>query len=78
MPKKPRIRTLIDCQHVKGFKGSESLLKSARWYFCYIFLSLWKEISSRNCVLVVSEILRLFVNIFTPYDKYYLSVKATV
>ena len=40
MPKKARIRTLIDCQHVKGFKGSESLLKSARWYFCYIFLSL--------------------------------------
>ena len=75
MPQKPRVRTLIDSQHVKG---SEKLLKSARQYFCHIFLSLWKEISSKNSVLVDSEILRLFVNILTPDEKYSLSVKASV
>ena len=32
--------------------------------------------SSTNSVLVVSQILRLFVNILTPDDKYSLSVKA--
>ena len=75
MPQKPRVRTLIDSQHVKG---SEKLLKSARQYFCHIFLSLWKEISSKNSVLVDSEILRLFVNILTPDEKYSLSVKPSV
>ena len=34
MPKKPRVRTLMDSQHVKG---SESLLKSARQEFSQIF-----------------------------------------
>ena len=34
MPKKPCVRTLLDSQHVKG---SETLLKSARKYFCQIF-----------------------------------------
>ena len=34
--------------------------------------------SSKTSVLVVSEILRLFVNILTPDDKYSLSVKASV
>ena len=75
MHKKSCVRTLMDSQHVKG---SETLLKSARQYFCHIFWSLWKEISSKNSVLVVSEILRLFVNILTPDDKYSLSVKASV
>ena len=76
MSKKPSVRTLMDSQHVKG---SETLLKSARQYFClFFFLSPWKEISSKNFVLVVSEILRLFVNILTPDDKYSLSVKASV
>ena len=65
----------MDSHHVKV---SERLLKSAVQYFCHIFLSLQKEIGSKNSVLVVSEILRLFVNILTPNDKYSLSVKATV
>ena len=72
MPKKPRVRTLMDSQHVKGFKGSESLLKSARQYFCHIFWSLWKEISSKNSVLVVFEILRVFIIILILDDKYSL------
>ena len=34
MPKRPRVITLMNSQHVKG---SETLLKSARQYFCHIF-----------------------------------------
>ena len=75
MPKKPRVKTLMDSQHVKG---SGRLIQSAQKYFCHIFWSLWNEISSKNSVLVVSEILRLFVNILTPDGKYSLSVKASV
>ena len=72
MPKKPCVRTLLGSQHVKGTK---TLLKSARQYFCHIFWSLWKEISSKNSVLVVFEISRLFVHILTPDEKYSLPVK---
>ena len=75
MNRKTRIRTLINSQHVKG---SETLLKSARQYFCHIFWSLWKNMSSKNSLLVVFEILRLFVNILTPDEKYSLSVEASV
>ena len=70
MPKKPRARTLMDSQHVKG---SERMLKSARKYLCHIFWALSKEISMKNSALVVSEILRLFFNILTPDEKYSLS-----
>ena len=75
MPKKPYVRTLMDSQHVKGY---ETFLQSALQYFCHIFWSLWKDISLKDSVLVVSEILKLFVNILTPDDKYSLSVKASV
>ena len=75
MQKKPSVRTLMESQDVKE---SEILLKSARKYFCHIFWSLLKEISSKNSVSLVSEMLRLFVNILTPDDKYSLSVKASV
>ena len=34
MPKKPRVRRLIDSQHVKGFA---TLIKIAWQYFCHIF-----------------------------------------
>ena len=60
MPKKPSVRTLMYSQHVKG---SERPLESARQCFCHIFRSLWKEIGSKNFVLVVCEISRMFVNI---------------
>ena len=62
-------------QHVKG---SKTLLKSARQYFGYILWSLRKKISSKNFALVVTQILRLFVNILTLDEKYSLSVKASV
>ena len=75
MLKKNRARTLMDSQHVKG---SERLVKSLPQCFRHIFWSLWKETSSKKYVLVVSEILRLFVNILTPDGEYSLSVKARV
>ena len=75
MPKKPRARTLTDSQHVKE---SETQHECLQQYFCQIFWSLWKKISSKNSVLIVSEILRHFVKILTPDDKYFLPVKANV
>ena len=75
MPKKPRVRTFMDSQHVKV---SESLLKTARQCFRHTFWSLWNEITSKKSVLVVSEILTVFVNMLIPDDKYSLSVKASV
>ena len=75
MPKKPHVRILMDSQRLKR---SEKLLKSARQYFCHILWSLWREISSKSSVLIVSEILRLFVSLLTPDEKYSLSVKAGV
>ena len=75
MRKKACVRKLMDSQHVKG---SETLIKITQHYFCQIFLTLWKKISSKNSFLVVSEIFRLFVNKLTPDHKYSLSVKASV
>ena len=75
MSKKPRIRTLMHSQHVKGF---ETLHEYARQFFLACFFSLSNEISSKNSILVVTEILRLFVNILTPVDKYSFSVKASL
>ena len=75
MPKKPRFRTLMDSQHVER---TERLLKSARRYFCDIFWLLWKEISSKNSNLVVSENLGLFVKVVTRYEKSFFAVKTSV
>ena len=57
-------------QHIKA---SERLLKSVQQYFFQIFLALCKEISSKISVLVVSVILRLFVNILKPNEKHSLT-----
>ena len=75
MPKKPRSRTFLESQHVKG---SEALHKSTGKYFCHIFWSLLNEISAKISVLMVSVILQLFVNILEPDNQYYLSVKTSV
>ena len=74
MPRKPRVRTLMDSQHDNR---SETLPKSAWQFFSRIFWSVWKEISLKNLILVVSETLRLFVNILTPDEKCSLSVNAS-
>ena len=70
-----RLRTLMDSPH---FNGSETLLKSARQYFYYIFCSLWMKINTKNSFLEACEILRPFVNTLKTVDKYSLSVKASV
>ena len=75
MPKSGGVAALTDSQRVKRCEG---LLKYPRKYFWPIFWKLWNKICSKNSVLVVSEILRLFVNILTTDDKYSLSVKASV
>ena len=75
MPKKLRVRTHMDSQRGDRF---ETLLKSAWQYFCHIFWKIWKKISTKNSVLVVSEILQLFVDILTTDDRYSFSVKASV
>ena len=75
MTKKPRVRTLMGSEHVEGTK---KLLKSLPQYFCYILLSLLGKMSSKSSVLVISEILRLFVNILTPDEKYSVPVKVSV
>ena len=62
---------------VNMLKGPKSCLN----FHGSIFVILWspsKKISSKMSVLVVSEILRLLVNILTPDDKYSLSVKASI
>ena len=75
MPKNPRVRKLMDGQHVKG---SERLLNLTLQYLCDIFWSLWRKVSWKSSVLVVPEILRLFVNLLTPHGSYSVSVKAGV
>ena len=65
----------MESQHVKR---AETFLKSARQYFCHIYWSLRKKISSKNSVLVVYEILIVFDNKLTPDHKYSLAVKASV
>ena len=74
MPKKPRVRTPMDSQHVKG---SKRLLNFSVVLASDIFWSLRNKITSKNSILLVSEILRLFVDILTPDDKYSLSVKGS-
>ena len=75
MPKDLRATILINSQHVKG---SETLRKSARQYFCHTFWSAWKKIISKKSALVVYEILNLSVNILPPNEKPSLSVKLSV
>ena len=75
MPKKPRVRTLMDSQHVKV---SDTLLKSVWQYFCEMFWSFRKKISPENSIFVVSEILRLFSIVLSPNEMYCLSVKTRV
>ena len=60
----------MDGQHVKVLIA---LPKSAQQYLCHIFGSISSEIRSKNSVLVISEILRLFADILTPDENSSLS-----
>ena len=59
-------------------KGPKHYLNQHGSFFSHISLSLRNKIISKNSVLVVCEILRLFVNKLTPDHKYSLSVRASV
>ena len=72
MPRRPRVKTFMDSQHVKG---SERVPKSSQQCFGHIFWSLWTKISSKSPVLVVSEIFKLFVNILTPNESFLYELK---
>ena len=54
---------------VNKLKGPKNCSNLQGISFVIFFLSLWDNFSSKNTVLVVSEILRLFVNVLTPDDK---------
>ena len=51
------------------FSGFETLLKSALHHYYWMFPSIWDKLSWKNCFLVRSEILGLFVNILTAEYK---------
>ena len=62
MSKKPRVRTLMDGQHVKG---SKTLLKSSSGVGLSDLHIKLKELQFEKLYLVVSEILGLFINVLT-------------
>ena len=57
----------MDIQQVKA---SETEVKCAWRYFCHVSWSLSKKISTKNSVILVSEILKLFLKKLTPSDNY--------
>ena len=71
MPKKSRVRTLMDNKQLKGPKYCPNLDNCS-------FVIFGNNFSSKNSVLLVSEILNLFDNMWTPDDKDSLSVKVSV
>ena len=69
MSKKPRSRTPLASQHVKG---CQTLLKFSRQHCYHIFSSLSGKLSRKISLLVICKILGLFVNTLTADGKYSL------
>ena len=67
MSKNCRFTVLSNKQHDKR---AQTLFKSDRRQFYHIYLLLQRQLSLKKSLLVIREILRLFVNTFTPNDKY--------
>ena len=65
--KKPRFRTPLDSQHVKG---SQTLVKSVRQFFYHTSSSLCAKLTWKLYPLVICEILEAFVNNLTVDEKY--------
>ena len=63
LSKRPNFRTSFENQHATG---SHTLLKPAREHFYHICLSLWWKWNWEMSLLVISDLLRLFVNTLTP------------
>ena len=74
-PKNPVSEHLWTVNMLKGPKHCLNLHGSV---FVIFFDLLSKKISPINALFEASEILRLFFSIVTPYNKYILSVKASV
>ena len=68
MSKESRFSTPQFSQHVKE---SQTLGKSAGQQFYQLCSSLWQNFSRKKSFLVISEMLRPFVNTLTPDKKYF-------
>ena len=51
---------------------AQTLFKYERRHVYHVYWPLWKKLSLKKSLLVICNILRLFVNTFTSYDKYSL------
>ena len=71
MSKLPPVRTQSTVNTLKGPKNCSNLNGSS-----FVIFFDQCERTSKNSVLIVSEILWLFVNVLTTDDNYSLSVKA--
>ena len=69
MSKKPRFRTLVNSQPVKG---SQTRLKLVGQHICHMFSSLSGKLCSKMSPLLTSKILRLFANTLIADDNYSL------
>lgn len=65
--KRPRFKTVLNSQDVKGFK---TLQKSAQQHFYRFVWSIWEKLSYKTSLLVISETFGLFANTFSADDKY--------
>ena len=65
--KRSCFRTPFANERVNGF---QTLLKSARHHYYPIFSSIRGKLSYKKSPSVWCEILRLFINALTAYDKY--------
>ena len=65
--KRSCLRTPLANERVNGF---QTLLKSARYHYYPLFLSICGKLSCKKSALVWCEILRLFVNAWTADDNY--------
>ena len=68
MCKKRYFRTPLDSQHVRE---SQTLVRSTWQQLCHIFSLVWEKLSWKMSLLLILEILGLFINTFTAYDKYF-------
>ena len=67
MSKRSCVRTTYSKQRFNGF---QTLLKSARHYYYFIFPWIWEILIWKKSLLVWFVILRLFVNTLTADNKY--------
>ena len=67
--KKSTFRGPFEKQHVKE---DQTLLRSKQHHLYHIYWSQWRQLSWNKSLLVICKVLRMFVNILTGDDKYFL------